>query len=365
LDRQQSIFEAFTQGDGSTTRMYGGTGLGLTISSQLVQLMGGRIWLESESGSGSTFHFTARFAPAKVPRGIAAVSDGVDLRGLPVLVFVANAAHWDLLEEILIGWRMVPTLAASVPEALAALRAAHESGMACPLVLTDSEIPGADGFNLVEAIKKDPAIPCPAVVMMASAGQWVDAARRRELGIAAYLSKPIRPSKLRDAIQSAFGVQTASPDRPARAARQGPRKAGQAAHILVVEDNYVNQLVATGLLAMRGHTAIVANNGREALAILDDAAPAGFDCVLMDVQMPEMGGFECTARIREREEATGFHLQIVAMTAHSMEGDEARCLAAGMDAYLSKPLDQLSFLDVVERRLCISSPVSHQDLARY
>ncbi len=371
LDRQESVFEAFTQADGSTTRTYGGTGLGLTISSQLVQLMGGRIWLESEAGKGSTFHFTARFAPAKAPGAGAAGANAVDVRNLRVLAVDDNPTNRRHLEQILTDWQMVPTLAASVPEALAALRVAEESGNAFPLVLTNFQIPDADGFILAEAIKKDPAIAGATVVMLASAGQRGDAARCRELGIAAYLSKPIKRSELRSAIQLALGVQAASvqaagvqaagvqaatPDPPALVTRHFLREARRTGRILVVEDNRVNQLVAKRLLEKRGHTVMVANNGREALAILDDAASPGFECVLMDVQMPVMGGFECTAQIREREQTTGYHPADHRDDDRAYDGgDEARCLAAGMDAYLSKPLEPNSFCDVVERHLRVSS----------
>ena len=199
-------------------------------------------------------------------------------------------------------------------------------------------MPDADGFTLAEAIKKDPAIAGATVVMLTSAGQPGDAARCRELGVAAYLTKPIKRSELRGAILLALGGQPAERDRPALVTRHSLREARHTGRILLVEDNSVNQLVARRLLEKRGHTVVVANNGREALAILEDAAFVGFGCVLMDVQMPEMDGFECTAIIREREQVTGSHLPIIAMTAHAMKGDEARCLAAGMDAYLSKPI---------------------------
>ncbi len=364
LNRQESIFEAFTQADGSTTRTYGGTGLGLTISSQLVQLMGGQIMVESETGRGSTFHFRARFGAVKAPSNVPMVSETVKMRDLPVLVVGDNATNRALLKEILGGWGMVPTLAASVSEGLAALRVAQESGKGFPLVLTDFQMPDRAGFALAETIKKDPALAGAAVVILTSVGQRGDAARCREIGIAAYLSKPIGRSELRDAIQLALGGQAATSDRPVLVTRHLLREALRTGSILLVEDNKINQLVAKCLLEQRGHKVSIANNGREALAILDEVESAEFDCVLMDVQMPEMDGFECTAKIRDKEQTTGRHLPIIAMTAHSMDGDEARCVAAGMDGYLSKPLERDKFLNVIERHLRIASSLASRPTTR-
>ena len=216
-------------------------------------------------------------------------------------------------------------------------------------------MPDADGFALAEAIKKDPGLAGAAVVMLTSGGQPGDAARCREIGVAAYLTKPIRSKDLRSAILLAWAARPSERDRPALVTRHSLREARQTGRILLVEDNGVNRLVATRLLEKRGHTVVQATNGREALAILDDAAIVGFGCVLMDVQMPEMDGFECTAMIREREQQTGARLPIIAMTAHAMKGDEARCLAAGMDGYLSKPIEPDEFFDVVERHLGVST----------
>jgi two-component system, sensor histidine kinase and response regulator len=347
-DRKDSIFEAFTQADGSTTRTYGGTGLGLTISSQLVQLMGGRLWVTSELDQGSTFQFTARFAAVTAPAA-AAIPDAVSLRDLRVLVVDDNATNRRLLEEMLLGWRMLPTLAASVPEALIQLRAAQKTGRPFSLVLTDVQMPGADGFDLVEAIRQDPAIAGAIVVMLTSGGRSGDRARCLALGIAAQLAKPIKRSELRLAILQALSHRPV--ERYERASSPNLRAAGEGARILLVEDSKVNQMVARRMLENRGHTVVVADNGKEALAILDDPASAPFGCVLMDVQMPEMGGFECTAVIRERELTTGQHLPIIAMTAHAMKGDDARCLAAGMDAYLSKPIQRDALLELVDRHL--------------
>jgi signal transduction histidine kinase len=248
LEHQQRVFEAFTQADGSTTRAYGGTGLGLTISTKLVELMGGRVWVESEAGKGSTFHFTVRFASATASLALKAVSDGIDLRGLPVLVVDDNATNRRLLEEMLLGWQMMPTLADGALAALGALRVAQHSGQPFPLVLTDFQMPDVDGFTLTATIKRDPTIAGAAVVMLTSAGQPGDARRCLESGVAAYLPKPIRRSELRSAILSALSARAAEPPPAVLVTRHSLREARHTGRILLVEDNRVNQLVATRLL---------------------------------------------------------------------------------------------------------------------
>ena len=357
LDRQKRVFEAFTQADGSTTRTYGGTGLGLTIASQLVDLMGGRIWVDSGAGQGSTFHFTGNFEAVTVPV-VAPAPDALDLRNLAALVVDDNATNRRLLEVMLMGWGMVPTLVPGVSEALASLRAAHQSGRPFPLVLVDVHMPDADGFALADAIKKEAGLAHAAIVMLTSGGRPGDAARCRQIGVAVYLTKPIRSKDLRSAIVLAFGGHSTAHDQPVLVTRHSLREARQTGRILLVEDNGVNRLVASRLLEKRGHTVVLATNAHEALTILSDAAIGRFGCVLMDVQMPEMDGFECTAIIRERERNTSVHLPIIAMTAHAMTGDEARCLAAGMDGYLSKPIQPDEFFDVVERHLDLAVSAS-------
>jgi two-component system sensor histidine kinase/response regulator len=353
LVRQHSIFEAFTQVDGSVTRQYGGTGLGLTIAAQLVQLMGGQMSVDSEAGAGSTFRFTATFAPV-ADRVAIAVTPSVDLRDVAVLIVDDNATNRHVLEEMLIGWRMVPTLAASVPDALAALRAAEVAGRPFTLVLADVQMPEADGFMMAAAITQDPAIADAAVVLLTSGGLRGDAARCRDLGVAAYLPKPVNATDLRAAVLLALSPHPSDTPRQELVTRHSLREARHTGRILLVEDDMINQLIARRLLEKGGYTVVVATTGREALAMLEAAAWAGFGCVLMDVQMPAMDGFECTALIRAREQGTRVHLPIIAMTAHAMSGDEARCLAAGMDAYLSKPIDPNALFDVVERHLVVA-----------
>jgi signal transduction histidine kinase/CheY-like chemotaxis protein len=355
LDTQGRVFDAFTQADGTATRQFGGTGLGLTIASQLVELMSGRIWVESEAGQGSSFHFTATFGEVESPV-VRSPLDLVDLQGLTALIVDDNATNRRLLGVMLLGWTMVPTLASSVEEALAALRAAENTRHPFSLLIADVRMPDVDGFTLAETISRDATLANVAVVLMTSGGRPGDAARCREIGVAAYLSKPVRSKELRAAIMLALSGQCVDDGRSPLITRHSLREARVRGRVLLVEDNAVNQLVARRLLEKRGHTVVLASNGHEALAILDDAGFSGFGCVLMDVQMPEMDGFECTGFIRQRERARDVRLPIVAMTAHAMKGDEARCLAAGMDGYVSKPIDPDQFFDVIERHLAISDP---------
>jgi len=349
-ERQDSVFEAFTQAGGSTAHANGGTGLGLAIASQLVHLMGGRVWVESEVGQGSTFHFTASFEVVS-PAADAFPSDALDLRGLAVLVVDDNATNRRLLEAMLIAWGMLPALAASVPDALARMRAANASHRPFALVLTDFHMPDADGFDLAAAIKQDPSIAGATIVMLTSSGHPGDAALCRELNIAAYLPKPVRRSDLRSAIALALAYRPAEAERPALVTRHSLREARPSGRILLVEDNPVNQMFSKRLLEKRGHAVVVVSNGREALAVLEASDFSGFGCILMDVQMPEMDGFDCTALIRDRERVTRYHVPIIAMTARAMAGDEADCLRAGMDAYLSKPIQPDDLFEVVESQL--------------
>jgi signal transduction histidine kinase/DNA-binding response OmpR family regulator/HPt (histidine-containing phosphotransfer) domain-containing protein len=360
-DKLRSIFAAFEQADGSTTRVYGGTGLGLSISERLVELMGGRIWVDSQPGQGSEFHFTARFPidrhapPADTP-----ASSG-QLRGLRALVVDDNATNRRLLEELLDGWGLRPTALADGPAALDALAAAQRGNDPFPLVLLDSQMPRMDGFALAAAIRGDMESADCAVLMLTSGGQPEDIARCRELGIEGYLMKPLRQSSLLEAVLAALARRW-----PERFGGRGPEPPGAAVppseraqhslRLLLVEDNQVNRKLAVNLLEKRGHRVAVAGNGREALVALGvttnggAAAPCGtFDAVLMDVQMPEMDGFEATAAIRRHEAEHGTRTPIVAMTAHAMQGDCDRCLAAGMDGYVSKPIVPRDLYAAVER----------------
>jgi CheY-like chemotaxis protein len=343
LHKQQLIFEAFSQADASTTRQYGGTGLGLAISRQLVELMGGKIWVESVVGQGSTFHFTVRLGRGQTPAVLTPVHPG-QLHGLRVLVVDDNATNRRILHDLLGSWQAQPTLACSAQEALTLLHQAGAQGQPFPLILTDAHMPEMDGFTLVERIKQDPQLAGATIMMLTSAGQKTDMERCRRLGITVYLIKPIKPAELQQAISRVLGQEAQARDRQ----RPEPRSRStlQPLHILLAEDNAVNQKLAVRLLQKWGHTVVVAGNGKDALAALEHDA---FDLVLMDVQMPEMDGLEATARIRQREQSTRTHLPIIAMTAHAMTGDKERCLAAGMDDYVSKPLKTGELQAALER----------------
>jgi len=351
-EKQPLIFAPFSQAGGSTTRKYGGTGLGLSISKKLVELMGGRLWVESTSGAGSVFHFTARFAFHRGSKIEKRALQPASLQQLAVLIVDDNGTNRRILEEMVRNWRMKPTTVTGAPQALVAMYAAVSSGEPFSLILLDAMMPDVDGFALAEEIKQHSELAGATIMMLSSADHLRDAERCRALGVARYLVKPVKQSELLDAILSALGESKSTRllEAGATAAPGGsiPAKPSPSArlHILLAEDNAINQLVAAKFLKMQGHEVTVVNNGREALAALQTKT---FDLVLMDVQMPEMDGLEATGKIRECEQGSARHVPIVAMTAHAMKGDRELCLAAGMDDYISKPIQVTELERVLTR----------------
>jgi two-component system, sensor histidine kinase and response regulator len=351
IEKHASIFDPFSQADGSTTRRYGGTGLGLTICRKLVNLMGGDIWTESKPGLGSTFHFTARFE-INPDHGEAPAPATDALNGVKVLVVDDNASNRKILSTILERWGMRVSTAASGDEALKWITEALDAAVPFPLVLTDLHMPEMNGFSLVEKIRELEGAPKAALMMLSSGGQRGDAARCDKLGIAAYLTKPIRRDELRKAIQNVLrpnGSETPASLVTRHSIREQSEPLGHL-RVLLAEDNPINQKVVVRMLEKRGHAVTVAANGREAVQALERES---FDLVLMDVQMPEMDGYEATSLIRANERGGTRRQPIFALTAHAMKGVQERCIAAGMDGYLTKPIEAKYLDRVLEAQILL------------
>ncbi|MEW6313816.1 MAG: response regulator [Pseudomonadota bacterium] len=344
-EKQKSIFEAFSQADTSTTRKYGGTGLGLTICNRLVEMMGGHITVESAPEQGSIFHFTVRLRlnhdaqPAMAPP--------VGVEGLRVLVVDDNAANRKVLEMILAHWKMRVATADGADAVPAMLHHAQTDGDPFRLLLLDACMPGKDGFALAAEVKQAQGLLQPKMVMLTSFGQRGDAARCREIGIDGYLVKPVSEFNLAEAVLAVLG-QPDGADASLLVTRHSVEENLRPLAILLAEDNEVNQMLAVRVLEKMGHAVTVASNGKEALAALDQK---NYDIVLMDMQMPEMDGAEAAQAIRAREQGSEAHLPIIALTAHAMSGDRERCLAVGMDGYVSKPLQPTELLNEMRRVL--------------
>ncbi len=331
--KQHLLFGAFSQVDSSNTRRFGGSGLGLAICLRLVGLMGGRIWLESEVGQGSRFHFTIPLREAGAEQQPALPTRPEVLVGVPVLVVDDNATNRKILCEVTHSWGMLAQGVEDGPGAIREMESAQQTGKAYRVALIDACMPEMDGFQLAERVQHDPRLAGAVIMMLTSSGRRGDAARCRQLGIAAYLVKPIRSSELMQALLTVLGQPAGQS--PPLVTRHSLREARAGLRILVAEDNPVNQALILRLLEKEGHYATLARTGGEAVAL---AGTAHFDLVFMDVQMPEMDGFAATAAIRQREQTAGGHVPIVAMTAHALKGDRERCLAAGMDGYIPKPV---------------------------
>ena len=344
-EKQQKIFEAFEQADGSTTRKYGGTGLGLAITKNIVDMMGGKIWVESNVGKGSIFHFTVRFGLAQNPKHF--IIKEVKLEGKSTLIIDDNKTNRQILSKIVNSWKMLSNDAKDGEEGISKIRKAIRTGKAYNLILLDSQMPGMDGFQVVEDLQKYPEMKNITIMMLTSADNRGDRKRCRELGIAKYLVKPITPSDLLYTIMEVMGEnKTDEIDFDEFVSQMEIVSETKKLKILLAEDNAVNQLIAVRTLKKHGHDVITVGNGKDAVEILKEES---FDLILMDIQMPVMDGIEATKSIRDIEKYTNKHIPIIAMTAHALKGDKERFLEAGMDDYVSKPMDSKKLFETIAR----------------
>ena len=349
-DKQDAIFQEFVQADASTTRRYGGTGLGLTIASRLIRAMGGEISLSSEVGKGSTFRFTIPFglgtAPDREPPGSA-------LSGLRTLVVDDNETNRRILEEMVRSWGLRAQTAAGVAVAVDELRRAANQGDPFRLVLSDVQMPDADGFELAAVLKRDPSLGQPATILLTSGGRVGDDARLEEVGVAASLVKPVRHSELFEAIQSVMGVAPAVGGEDSTV-QGGATVQLEPLHVLVAEDSLANQRLVVGMLERDGHTVRVTSTGTEAVSVRTTGT---FDVVLMDLQMPEMDGFEALRAIRHWEQERGVPpVPVVALTARATRTDEDNCIAAGFNGYLTKPFRSRDLVKAIAASLSPTHP---------
>ena len=344
-DQHERIFKAFEQADSTSTREYGGTGLGLAIATQLVEMMNGRIWLESEVGQGSTFHFTVSLGTSKESTESAGRREGVRLEGLPVLVVDDNDTSRRILVETLQNWGMQPMSASNGRDALETVTRIGAEGNRFAVALVDMRMPEMNGLQLVEQMRKIPDAPVERFILLTTGGQRGDALRCKDLGISAYLMKPVKHSDLFDTISMTMQNDTPDKSQSGLITRHTLREHRHSLRLLLAEDHPVNRKLAARILEKMGHSVAMAKTGKEALS----AAQAGsFHLIFMDVQMPEMDGLEATRKIREGEKHTGNRVPIVALTAHALNGDMEKCLEAGMDAFISKPIDPEKIYQVIE-----------------